>query len=217
MAARALATLRRTNHVINHVDSAVLARLAQLARTPRLPASQWAIDALSTMGSPAATILGPMLATNAQEEIHLVAEALIKLGPAAGSELPKLAILLTDESTYRAEKAAEIIGHLGPVATNVHSQLENALAHDSVHVRITAARALWRLTHRTNEIWPVIMTALVETNTYSHSPQFAADAIAEIGPSAFPASSSLRQMLSSPRENVRRAANKALESINETP
>lgn len=216
MAARTLAAVRRgSDQIADNIPSTTLTRLDSLARGDDI-AAQWAIDALSTMGTNGARILADIYKTAEPARRREAADALIKLGPQTAATLPMLMADLAGTDTGRTHQSARIIGSIGQRATNAITPLTQLLQHDSALIRVQAARAIWKIDHRAGTVLPVLVAEL-KSEALGNGRRFAAEALGEMGPAAAETVPLLKTILNDARPDVRQAAADALKKIGTTP
>ncbi len=212
MAARTLANVRRASgQTTDDVPSTTVTRLDSLARGDDI-AAQWAIDALSTMGTNGARILADLYNTAEPACRREAADALIKLGRQATAALPMLIANLSGMDEGRTHQSARVIGSMGQSATNALGSLTQLLQHDSAVIRVQAARAIWRIEHRPDAVLPVLLAEL-KSQSLGNGRRFAAEGLGEMGPAATEAVPLLKTLLNDPRPDVQQAVGEALKRI----
>ncbi len=116
------------------------------------------------------------------------------------------------EVAARGREAAEILcGELGAIATNALPYLHP--------LRITAAQAIWRISHDSNRVLPVLVAVLDSASragsSDDHTLVRAIEAVGEIGPEAVTAIPSLERARTLSM-SARRAVSRALANIRRT-
>ncbi len=214
MAARTLAGVRRSSpQMADDIPSNTLTRLDSLARGDDI-AVQWAIDALSTMGTNGANVLAKIYKSAEPQRRRQPADALIKLGPQAVAALPVLMADLSGMDAGRTHQSVRVIGSMGESASNARAPLTQLLQHDSAVIRVQAARAIWKIDHRADAVLPVLFAEL-KSEAFGNGRRFAAEALGEMGPAATEAVPLLKTLLSDPRPDVRQAVAEALKGISD--
>jgi hypothetical protein len=144
-----------------------------------IPSSVWAV--LDHVGPWAVGCLAPLVRLMAIATDHKIAviDAVGRHGDAAAIAVPAL----------RAQLAAcprvvtHVLGTLGPLAIEALGDVQRALQHDDVYVRVNAARAVWRIGGRADLAVPALRRELMAP-AKGHSRSRALEAIAELGPVA---------------------------------
>jgi HEAT repeat protein len=117
-----------------------------------------------------------------------------------------------------ASRAAECLGLIGAEATLAAPVLREALTHDYEWVRVQAARALWRIEGKAEEV----VAVLIAETRGRPAGLVAIECLGEIGPLASPGIPALKRILDSDRrvaetveddEAFQAAAERALELI----
>jgi HEAT repeat protein len=193
--------------------STAITKLKALAQTKDVSA-QWALDALSTMGPEAASILAEIYRTADGQRRLSAARALMKLGSSAGDALPVLMADLSSTNAGRAHLTAQIVGHLGDSGRAALPQLAALLKHPDVRVRVRAAEAIWKLDGRTNDVLPVLLAALQDDSLHrGGGRRFAAEALGQMGAVAEDAVPLLEALLNDRQSGIRYAAAVSLKKI----
>lgn len=123
--------------------------IAAPAQPPRLRPTSSEADALfAALATPETT----------PEEWERAQERLVELGEEA---VPTLARELTSSDAFHREVAASALAMLGPAAAGAQSELRDALADETVHVRANAATALCALPDQAEVVIPVLTALLV--------------------------------------------------------
>jgi len=176
----------------------------------------WACRALRAIG-PGAKPAVPVLVRLLREDLPSVrrhaAQALGGIGPQIGEEaIASLAAALDDPLEPVREDAAVALGELGPPAKAAAPALERVITRGPLAARVPGAKALWRITGRSD---PAVGVLVDELGDYLWGAA-AAEALGEIGPPAAGAVPALRKLAASSdqgREDVRQAAVDALKQI----
>jgi HEAT repeat protein len=109
------------------------------------------------------------------------------------------------------ESDIHILARFGPAAQEAAPVLQTALTNGYASIRLSAARALWRIDAEPKEVLPLLVKWLQTGGAYTKA--HAAEILAEMGPAAKDALPELRTLLDDKSENVRRAAAEAVEKI----
>lgn len=108
--------------------------------------------------------------------------------------LPELVRLFAQRDVLVRRAAYDAAARFGPEAAPLFA---NALDDPAANIRITAARALWKATHKTDKILPVLLAALKDKEAGTRSA--AAWALGEMGPAAAAAVPALAEEMNDPR------------------
>ncbi|QHA01987.1 HEAT repeat domain-containing protein [Streptomyces broussonetiae] len=201
--------------------NAILSALAALADPAAVPTAvdtlgaavrhdqdgviQSALKALGAFG-PAATgardtIRSLTTATDAQVRPAAVA-ALWALGGDLAEVMPLLLDLLDDRIIFRIRDAADLLGEIGPPASDALPRLRHLLTHDYEWVRVHCAAALWEIGGEAEA--PAVLDTLLQA--MAQNPATANHVVAcldRIGPLAAPALPLLREQLALNRRGGR--------------
>ncbi|MFF4246465.1 PBS lyase [Streptomyces sp. NPDC001822] len=107
------------------------------------------------------------------------AEALWAVTGDTGAVLPVLAEGLRTEQVHDCRAAAGALGALGRSAEVVAPRLRALLAHDELWLRVEAAIALWKVSGRTGDVVPVLLSAWEKNR---HVRVRVAECLARMGP-----------------------------------
>lgn len=110
-----------------------------------------------------------------------------------------------------AESDIHILGRFGPAGQEAAPVLKTALTNEFASIRLSAARALWRMDSEPAELLPLLEEWLQTDGAYTKA--HAAEILAEMGPAAKDSLPALRSLAHDKSENVRRAAAEAVEQI----
>lgn len=214
MASRTIGVIGSGAQPINMTGgSTAITKLKALAQTKDVSA-QWAMDALSTMGPEAASILAEIYWTADGQRRLSAARALMKLGHSAGDALPVLMADLSGTNAGRAHLSAQIVGHLGGSGRAALPQLTALLKHPDVRVRVRAAEAIWRLDGDTDAAMPILKAALQDDSIHRGGAiRFATEALREMGAAAEDAVPLLEALLNDRQSGIRHATAEALRKI----
>ncbi|WP_327114729.1 PBS lyase [Streptomyces sp. NBC_01341] len=127
------------------------------------------------------------------------AEALWAVTGDTRAVLPVLAEGLRTEQVHDARAAASALGALGRSAGVVAPRLRALLEHDELWLRVEAAIALWKVSGRTGDVVPVLLSAW-ERNR--HARVRVAECLARMGPAG--AGSDATRVLRAELHSVRR-------------
>ncbi len=109
------------------------------------------------------------------------------------------------------ESDIHILARFGPAAQEAAPVLRAALTNEHASVRLSAARALWRIDAEREEVLPLLARWLQTGGVFTKA--HTAEILAEMGPPAKGSLPALRSLLDDKSENVRRAAAAAVEQI----
>jgi HEAT repeat protein len=178
------------------------------------------MEMLGEMGDAARPALGSLREVKSHDEIvflrFLASEALWKINHETNDLVPICRLAFQDSEPGVQGHAAKL---LAEVCIDEHLMLpdfEQMLTSSIMVERMQAARALWKLSGRTDDVVPVLIAGLKDHFTfYSNADvrQVAADTLGEMGPRAGRAVPDLLKTLCDERENVRKAATNALKAV----
>lgn len=174
----------------------------------------WACRALAKIGPDAKEStpdLIRLLKAQAASVRRNAALAIGGIGPDAGAEViePLIERMRTDRAQPVRADAATALGLLGKVGVPAVPELKAAALDEQRHIRIPAAVALWRLTKRTEDALPVLLSELASPN----EPWEAAGAFQVLGAAAAPAVPEIIAILKSDDPELRLHACAALQHI----
>jgi hypothetical protein len=158
----------------------------------------------------------------------LLSRNIYKMGKNAVAAVPTLVRELTNQSPYRAARAAYALGAIGENAREAAPVLRQFVNHENGQLRMSVTEALWRIDHDTNTVLNVMLAELTawskEPDTLRRSSSFgygyesqscqqiAARVLGEIGPPASAAIPLLDYMaLSMQKEDAQNALKKIVD------
>jgi HEAT repeat protein len=141
---------------------------------------------------------------------------LASLGEGSKTAVPLVAKELSGQladSSYGGTMEIDIhvLARFGPAAQEAAPVLRAALTNEYASVRLSAARALWRMDAEPKEVLPLLEMWLQTGGAFTKA--HTAEILAEMGPAAKGSLPALRSLLDDKSENVRRAAAEAVEQI----
>ncbi|MFE2298606.1 HEAT repeat domain-containing protein [Streptomyces sp. NPDC059445] len=130
-------------------------------------AAVWALDALAAIGPAAARAvprerLRALLETPPPNQSFAPRSLAVAYGRLTGDREPALTLLLPElEGRYGQEGAAVLLGELGPAAAPYVGRLRELLPrHPHGWLPLRVGEALWRITGRTDEVVPALVSAI---------------------------------------------------------
>ncbi len=109
------------------------------------------------------------------------------------------------------ESYIHLLGRFGPAGQEAAPVLKAALTNEYASIRLSAARALWRIDLEPEEVLPLLEKWLQTGGAYTKA--HTAEILMEMGPAAKGSLPALHSLLNDKSENVRRAAAEAVEQI----
>lgn len=108
--------------------------------------------------------------------------------------------------------SAQLLGELGPRATNALPHLKEALNSKDIWLPAIAAAAIWKISRDTNAVLPFLIAGLKDTRM---DPKLILETLADMGPAAAPAIPTVRKAMQSELQ-VRQCGYIALQKINQS-
>ena len=156
---------------------------------------------------------------SAREQCELwppAVEALVKIGSDSDATIAHLRATLRDTNEWPAVSAAAALALArAKPEPRLMDSLRDALHDPRSLVRIRAAQALWRLGVPAGDVLPILIGGT--RHKLASVRLTALEAIAETGPAAQSAASTVRTLLSDGDEKVRTAAEATLRTITNQP
>jgi HEAT repeat protein len=145
------------------------------------------------------------------------AEAVWRINADVRAAVPVLIEALKSKDDQRRSHAASVLREIGAAAVDAAPALRELLEEDTIDsaVRLSAAEALWQITHDVRTAMPVLIETL--QNDEKDARIEAAAILEKIGPAAKDAVPALGEALNDPDEEVRSAAARALKAVDPLP
>ncbi|HUW61996.1 MAG TPA: HEAT repeat domain-containing protein [Candidatus Bathyarchaeia archaeon] len=141
------------------------------------------------------------------------AQALLRADPQSPLKFDALLLLLRSRQDYHRRHAAELLGKMGTEAERALPELRATMNDHDQHVRVRAAAAVWKISHESGDVIPVLVQ-LLEMEDASDGAQIGAlNVLGDIGPGAQAAIPVVKAICDHGRPWVRPYAKSALRRI----
>jgi HEAT repeat protein len=186
----------------------------RMLKDKRASIRSWALEALARLGSEAAGAMPAIRQALHDDSVNVrlsAAEAAWEASEEAQASIPVLTAALVDSDEMVRARAADLLGHIGSAAKPAGPALADAYQKDtSMLVRLSAAEALWKISH---DARPVVTAAIAALKADEEVRLRALNALKQIGADAKPALANVRDALKDSKTAVRLAAAETLLSV----